>query len=70
MAMQTTSLLQKQFEAAITAFKESGLNSMAIPGANGFFITCDKEKGKQVIYVDEINVDGVDYFAYSMNPAQ
>lgn len=65
--MQITSFLQEKAKEAVSVFKESGLNNIAIPGANGFFITCDKAKD-EVVYVGEIKVDGIDYFIYNMNP--
>ncbi len=66
--LATTSYFQEKFKEAIELFKDSGKDFMEIPGAAGFFITCDDKKGEKVIYIDEVNVEGVDYLAYSMNP--
>ncbi|MFH2124113.1 MAG: hypothetical protein ABIJ50_11615 [Pseudomonadota bacterium] len=66
--LETTSFFQKKLKEAIELFKDSGKDFMKIPGAEGFFITCDDKKGNKVIYIDEINVDGVDYLAFQMNP--
>ena len=63
-----TKTFSECFESAIEIYKNSSEDSLPIPGAKGFFITRDAEKGRKVMYIAGKNVDGVEYYAYHMNP--